>query len=111
MCDFKPGDEVVCVDDQDWVTAAPAWMFWTKTRPSRDVPRKGHVYVVNRVTIAPRVDNGSPDVFVVLQTKPRDQWQASMFRKVQRRDLTAWLKTSIGNTDRLDKRQTKKVPA
>ena len=103
MCDFKVGDEVVCIVEHGWFTSAPAWMFWRKFRPSRDAPQKGGVYVVARVAKAPRVDNGCPDVFVELKSKPAAYWQANCFRKVQRRDLSEWLETSVPNTDKLDK--------
>lgn len=35
----------------------------------------------------------------------------SLFRKVQRRDLSAWLKTAVGNTDKMDRSARDKVKA
>lgn len=106
MCDFKPGDEVVCVD------AAPPVCGW----PDGPRPILGQVYVVLGY------DHGPDPVGnfgLLIQGLAHDVcpiegvigWRHTRFRKVQSRDLSAWLKTSVGNTDKLDKRQTKKVRA
>lgn len=96
MCDFKPGDEVVCVDANqrdfrpvnltEGAVYKIAFVGW-------------HQYGVFVRLVGVSASCGAPGFY------------ASRFRKVQRRDLAAWLKTSVGNTDKLDKRQTKKVRA
>lgn len=104
MCDFKPGDEVVCVD--------------AGLRPCRSRPTarpsglvEGVVYTIRSVGLS-RFDDVTPVIWLCETANARGQgYRADRFRKVQRRDLSAWLKTSVGNTDKLDKRQTKKVRA
>lgn len=106
MCDFKPGDEVVCVDDAQ--------------RDMGFMPmvgiRKGETYTIAGIGVWPG-DDVSPTVFLVEVRNAANLedldcgYAPDRFRKVQRRDLSAWLKTSVGNTDKLDKRQTKKVRA
>lgn len=96
MCGFKPGDEVMCVQ-----------VF----SPGEDECREGEVYIVDEVFVV----KGSNLPAVILRGVENEgvrlngrAWRgraASRFRKVQRRDLSAWLKTSVGNTDKLDKRQ------
>lgn len=102
MCDFKPGDEVVCIRGGDWLTRAPKWMFWTRSRPC-DGPVQGQVYTVERVGEGTCDVYGAIRIGVALVGVPR-AWHISRFRKVQRRDLSAWLKTAAKNTDRLDTR-------
>ncbi len=75
-CDFKVGDEVVCVD--------------AGRRDGREVPLiKNHVYVVSE--LAETVDGIGVNV-VGIDIFP-DAFDPDRFRKVQRRDLTAWLAT------------------
>lgn len=85
MCDFKVGDEVVCVDATPRVEPGRA--------PTTDVLEQGAVYTVtfmglNRlgevVVMLHLVQNGRPD------------WgfHPDRFRKVERRNLTEWLSQS-----------------
>jgi hypothetical protein len=102
-CDFKPGDEVVCVSKGEH----PDWRFLTV----------GGVYTVSRV-YPPVPECGCDEWGIDLAEVPVSDplefdgngqfWMAqgflaTRFRKVQRRDLTAWLSTSVGNTDKLDR--------
>lgn len=92
MCDFKPGDEVVCVDDA--------------TLHGSDAPpkgiAKGGVYTVAAVGPSPTnnpIVRGRLVVFLVgtqntgTVTGLDIGYAPSRFRKVQRRDLTEWLAT------------------
>lgn len=82
MCEFKPGDEVVCVRSD---------------HNSPCLTHKGCVYVVSGIVKARKryalalhgVDNGAPFGPPYFYGHNPDR-----FRKVQRRDLTAWLKTA-----------------
>lgn len=77
MCDFKPGDEVVCVD------ASPS--------VGEHSLIEGATYVIGDTS-----DRwAEPSVWVgCLNEWGGRHWHyASRFRKVQRRDLTAWLAT------------------
>jgi hypothetical protein len=80
MCDFKVGDEVVCVD------AAVGAVRCGNTTGLE----KGKVYVVLALGLTidgqPGVDVGGRNVLGGFN-------YAYRFRKVQRRDLGAWLKT------------------
>jgi hypothetical protein len=67
MCDFKPGDEAVCIDDTDW-------------SPDTFQPKLNAVYTVERVEI----DSGATWVFLA-EAEPDDMFFAGSFRKVQRR--------------------------
>lgn len=104
MCDFKVGDEVVCVDamrakSMRRPTGAPVGLV------------EGRIYTVRRVGVS-WFDPAEAAVWLQETDNVGGQgYRDRRFRKVQRRDLTAWLKASIGNTDKLDKRQTKKVRA
>lgn len=90
MSDLKPGDEVICI------------------RMDRNPSMVGCTYIVETVFLHPTggpaltlvgEDNGDPD------PERACFWghASYRFRKVQRRDLSAWLKTSVSNTDHLDK--------
>lgn len=96
MCDFKPGDEVICVDDEVGPLGLNGWPPLVM----------GAVYIVSAIEI-----DGSH--FCRLADFPYHQrWLCQeRFRKAQRRDLSTWLETSVGNTDKLDKRQKKGVRA
>ena len=84
QCDFKPGDEVVCVNAEGQHYIAPQL-------------EHGAVYVVAGVHTSWSAP-GTPSVTLVGM-----HWMAlngnvggyrhTRFRKVQRRDLTAWLAT------------------
>ena len=86
MCDFKPGDEVVCVN---------ASLLDAKRGEEMVMLTVGRIYTVSTVRIA----KGEPHVTLAEQ---ENFWvaagfdfgfRARRFRKVQRRDLTAWLAT------------------
>lgn len=107
MCDFKPGDEVVCIGDGEWICdTVPWWRFWRRKATG---PRVGVVYVIAAIEACKKAVGLR--LVGVKNPGPTGWWDAADFRKIQRRDLGEWLKTSISNTDRLDKRQTKKVRA
>lgn len=104
MCDFKPGDEVVCVHAAEHAVRITSLKI-------------GRVYVVERVF--EDVVEGRPDLpkvpgvtlVGVTVPFPYTGFKAEWFRKVQRRDLQGWLSTSVGNTDKLDRRSRRKVSA
>lgn len=116
MCDFKPGDEVVCVrsdhgrEGMTFIVEAicprgeiPAEIVELCRGRYNPLPGEVHLVRVAGLTPKPRVDPVT------------GTWgwghDASRFRKVQHRDLSAWLKTSVGNTDKLDKRAPAKEGA
>jgi len=100
MCGFKPGDEVVCVDVMPKPGTAVTGLV------------KGAVYTVSRIGPSENRDYRHEITVFLVETRndaggafPFDTgYRPSRFRKVQRRDLSAWLKASVGNTDKLDKR-------
>lgn len=83
MSDFKPGDEVVCVAGRD-----PRGLATTASA----VFEEGVVYVVANVIL------WRGEVGLVIAGMPSDHpsgaYGARFFRKVQRRDLSAWLATA-----------------
>lgn len=98
MCDFKPGDEVVCIENEGW-----DWSYFEMT-----VPEIGQVYTIQAVR--PEEETAEcPDeplslaLIIVELPNPRGSYPAQCFRKVQRRDLSAWLQTAATDTDHLDK--------
>lgn len=98
--DFKPGDEVVCVDAQH--THLPV------VCPELS---EGAVYRVSDVWIDNSVRGREVNVGLVgveANTTTGGFW-AGRFRKVHRRDLSAWLKTEVKNTDHIDKRVKEKA--
>ena len=81
MCDFKPGDEVMCVD------AGAGWC-------ERPTPlKKGATYEVKRIGPPDADGDRGVEVWGVSASRRWPYWRSSRFRKVQRRDLTAWLAT------------------
>ena len=96
MCDFGPGDQIVCITDrylQD---------------PASDLPRliKGRVYVCTSISDDSECcDFCDGTLSVGLEGHESSDWGycPCLFRKVQRHDLRSWLKTSVPNTDHLDK--------
>ncbi|RZJ47452.1 MAG: hypothetical protein EON87_01050 [Brevundimonas sp.] len=103
MCDFKPGDEVVCVSLPPILEAAgfvAVGSIYTVRevdyfRNPRGEPVRsrhtGGMFGLRLVGIYPVVDG------------VEGKFDATYFRKVQRRDLSAWLQTSVPSTDHLDK--------
>lgn len=111
MCDWKPGDEVICIRDVPWIGPAPRWMFWTRHRPISG-PKKDAVYTVVRVAMGlSQIDASAPPVVAVELAGLPKAWPVVHFRKVQRRDIGAWLKTAVGNTEKHDRSAREKVKA
>lgn len=99
-CDFKPGDEVVCVGDGLWShRAAPFWMFWRRRVRG---PLRGRTYVVRDIALCS--DGVGIRLLGVPDPSRTGWWCASEFRKVQRRDLSAWLQTADGFSEPTRKR-------
>jgi hypothetical protein len=104
MCDFKVGDEVVCVDDS---TPSHGVYYWNPVVV-------GTVYRVAWVGLRPDFVG---DTVIGLAGHPNRHWLSGYdygyfphrFRKVQRRDLSAWLETSTDVEE--PKRAPKQVPA
>lgn len=92
MCDFRVGEEVVYVGGR-----APLH------RPDQPSGLQvGSVHKIREILIHPIYG----DVGIKIDARKNPIF-ASSFRRPQRRNLTEWLSTSIGNTDGLDK--TRKV--
>jgi hypothetical protein len=113
-CDLKPGDDVTLCKRTAWTETAPRWMFWRKRVPSKGAgPVFGEVYKVADVGIAraAKLDWLDEDLVVIRVEGFSDWFSHINFRKVQRRDIGAWLKTAVGNTDKHDKSARDKVKA
>lgn len=90
MCDFKPGDEVVCVD-------APADR-WTREGFAPPLS-EGTTYVVADVFDVRNLISGTPSGKIGVSLVGLawsvngvcGAWRPSRFRKVQRRNITEWL--------------------
>jgi len=96
MCNLKPGDEVVCVDDAQYGANSIAYTFLAV----------GKSYLIDGYD-AP-TSQGIPLVFlggVDAEKSPceRASFRWTRFRKVIRRDLSAGLETAATDTDRWDK--------
>lgn len=101
---FRVGDEVVCVDARP--QSSPVYGLngartWTAVR-------KGDVYIVGGLGVA--WDGRTPVVYLVGHENPdpfRNDcgYGCFRFRKVQRRDLSAWLETAT------DFEEPKRTPA
>lgn len=104
-CDFKPGDDIVCVDADEPCT--PGHQRWAHPL------EKGAVYQVARLDLSEWSAAllvflaGHPNLWI--ETGEDVGFAASRFRKVQRRDLTAWLATP--NTIEGPVRSSKRVKA
>lgn len=83
------GDQVVCVENDGW-----DWGYFDMI-----VPEVGAVYTIaevrpdERTAECPEIPPGLALVLVELPNN-RGSYPAECFRKVQRRDLSAWLATS-----------------
>lgn len=91
MCDFKPGDEVVCIDN----SRSPEWDAWEMRRFGILTPMPlsvGSAYTVSAIT---KNGNGVQILGVPSCGEVRGYtgrgFRSSRFRKVQRRNLTEWL--------------------
>ena len=108
MCGFQVGDQVVCVSRGEH----PDWRFLTV----------GGVYTVSSVYPPERgcdewgIDLAEVPVGDALEFDPQtgfwigQGFLATRFRKVQRRDISAWLETAAKDTDHLDRRAPAKEP-
>lgn len=87
MCDFKPGDEVICVQ-MDCAPDMVGRHFTVSSvdpegfRPPGMAPLTGAAVHLVGVYTRDGIETGLWG------------WDAERFRKVQRRDLSAWLKTA-----------------
>lgn len=88
-CDFKPGDEVVCVDN----SCLPGKRWFPGS-----APEKGQVYTVEDLGFD--LYDDIPLVYLVGLRNNRPggtgAYRASRFRKVQKRDLGTWLAQTTG---------------
>ena len=108
MCGFKPGDEVVCVNDQ-YVHGLCRGIVKGEVYTIRAVvrPVNGRNIVVDHARWLVELeevtwDTGCPHI--------RGAYRPERFRKVQRRDISAWLETAAKDTDHLDRRAPAKEP-
>lgn len=97
MCDFKPGDEVVCVDAS----------YRERFRPHVRYATEGAIYRVKWIaeshTNPGAMMCGLEGLEWTTRQGTRGGHAVWRFRKVQRRDLIEWLSQSVSNTDKLDK--------
>lgn len=95
MCDLKPGDEVILYR-------------YMEDGGHPKMPPIGHVGII---TVIGKAADGGPEIGLQLHNWMRGKFamNARCFRKVQRRDLTAWLATT--NTIEEPKRAPTKAPA
>ena len=105
MCDFKPGDEVICVEGAAGRFPSLGWVCLAE----------GATYTISAVWQAGEVgETGLRCAVAIVQLvefghlraapdSPNCGFGAYRFRKVQRRDLSAWLETAATETDRWDK--------
>ena len=96
MSEFKPGDEV------QYEGVPDDFMPWRKRAdPDRWPFDSDAVYVVADVVLV----NGEVGLVIrgIKSDHPTGAWHHIGWRKVQRRDLSAWLETAATDTDRWDK--------
>lgn len=105
---WKAGDLAVCVRSRP-CKQAPVWMFWRKT-VAIDGPALNDVLAVVDTTVMPDYLSGKDEVFLQFEEWPLLWFASYGFRKVQRRDLSAWLETAAPSpeTDHIDK--SRKAP-
>lgn len=86
MCDFKVGDEVVCVGEGEWICdTVPWWRFWQRKASG---PRENVVYVIAAMDVCKKAVGLR--LVGVRDPSPIGWWDAADFRKVQRRDLKTY---------------------
>lgn len=85
MCDFAPGDQVVCID----VSVRPA--FVNDPMPLVE----GQIYEVEGVFWDDLYEEAGLTLRGLTSTGYLGCFAACRFRKVQRRDLSVWLATEI----------------
>lgn len=85
---LRVGDEVVCI----WKGEKLPGDSWAGHLWAKLVLRPGGTYVVSWVGVGSV--SGTPTLRLVgVRNRPGKVWAQGLFRKVQRRDLTAWLAT------------------
>lgn len=100
MCDFKPGDEVVHSRDQNPVLAG-RYDFWLRIfNPGSPAVSISGVKTVIAVIPHPMLDGIWGLAFADHGT---DLFPHFAYRKVVRRDLSAWLETAATDTDKWDR--------
>jgi hypothetical protein len=106
MCDFKPGDEVVHVqtDGGELGAAYRLWLSIFNPECLGNIDDEGEVLVVQAVVPHPHIAG-----LFGLSFGDHGRYPHYAFRKVQRRDLIAWLTTT--NTIEEPKRTPTKAPA
>lgn len=103
MCDFKPGDEVICVDggQRQFPDVGLVSLVEGATYTIASFQAEGEVgdtgLVIGRGGCVQIVELG------YLRSGEHCGFRATRFRKVQRRDLSAWLETAATDTDHLDR--------
>lgn len=102
MCDFKPGDEVVCINGGVGHFAGIGWVCLAEgaTYTVAEIARAGDIGETGG-----RLQNDCIQVVELgrLMAPPRWGFRADRFRKVQRHDLRTWLQNAATNTDHLDR--------
>lgn len=111
-CDFKVGDEVVCIRSEHGREGMIFTVAAVKN-PGDEVaigPWRGHkdgaAIQLHEMPWAEEVEFEGYRTVVLIWG-----YDASCFRKVQRRDLGEWLKTDVGNTDHIDRSVRERVGA
>lgn len=92
---FEPGDPVECVRGGDWHVRAPRWMVWARMCRARwPGPTKGDRDRVIETGMAEHPETGRA-LIMLRVTGWRGFWfNSECFRKIQRRDIQAWLETA-----------------
>lgn len=111
-CDFKPGDEVVCIRSQHGREGMVFTVAAVKNPgdPVAIGPLETRVQAsaiqLHELPWSEELENTGFREFTIVWG-----YDASCFRKMQRRDLGEWLKTEVGNTDRIDRSVRERVGA
>lgn len=103
MCDFKPGDEVICVrgGSGSYPDLGRVEIVQGRTYTVEAVWFPGDMGPTGlRIGAKPKVQLAE---FGLLISGSNANFDADRFRKVRRRDLNAWLETAAADTDHLDK--------
>ena len=82
-CDFKPGDEVVCVDEDPCVVHG------------KPAVRTGNIYTVRDVTVEHNFSGFAVYLHEVRSSGPKGGFCSSRFRKVQKRDASLSIETFL----------------
>ncbi len=98
MCGFRVGDEVVYVGS-DGIPRLPEHERFGRLK-------RGDIVTVS--VVAPWRETDL--IAIILKEYPGIWFDARCFRKVQRRDISAWLETAAKDTEHLDRRAPAKEP-